>query len=258
MNKPLEPLNIVFLHGWGVNSAVWNDIAANIDVPYRVHLLDIPGFGSLSHMPNSGDLTELAQTFLETIPNQSICIAWSLGGMIALQAALLEHDHDLKKIAALQLICTSAKFISDTDWEHGVALQTFSEFSDGLASNYQKVVKKFLLLQLGASPKARPIVKHVVQAINQHPEPSADSLQQGLKCLKDSDLRKQVMPLDIPAQVISGKFDVIAHPLASQALAKQLNVELLELETGHAPFLTEPVMYINTLMQFIAQVKAQV
>ena len=38
--------DLVLLHGWGMNGAVWHGIAQELAAHYRLHLVDLPGFGN--------------------------------------------------------------------------------------------------------------------------------------------------------------------------------------------------------------------
>ncbi|MCP5077676.1 MAG: alpha/beta fold hydrolase, partial [Psychromonas sp.] len=37
--------DLVLLHGWGVNSAVWQPVVELLGKHFRLHLIDLPGFG---------------------------------------------------------------------------------------------------------------------------------------------------------------------------------------------------------------------
>ncbi|NHX33796.1 alpha/beta fold hydrolase, partial [Escherichia coli] len=37
--------DLVLLHGWGLNAQVWQTIIPRIASHFRVHLVDLPGYG---------------------------------------------------------------------------------------------------------------------------------------------------------------------------------------------------------------------
>ncbi|MGL6118711.1 alpha/beta fold hydrolase, partial [Plesiomonas sp.] len=37
--------DIVLLHGWGLNAEVWQPLVAELSSHYRVHTVDLPGYG---------------------------------------------------------------------------------------------------------------------------------------------------------------------------------------------------------------------
>ena len=60
--------DLVLLHGWGMNGAVWHGITQQLAAYYRVHLVDLPGFGNspladeVSMRPTSMPLAALTVT----------------------------------------------------------------------------------------------------------------------------------------------------------------------------------------------------
>jgi len=84
--------NVVFVHGWGLNKAVWGDyiVAFKSRFPnLNVHNIDIPGYGDQAHVDSTESLEELARACLKQAPKNAVWVGWSLGGMITMQAALL-------------------------------------------------------------------------------------------------------------------------------------------------------------------------
>ena len=77
--------DVVMLHGWGVNSAVFTPLQESLS-EYRVHYGDLPGFG-LSQ-PIAGELSDWIEALVQVLPAQAIWAGWSLGGLVATQAAL--------------------------------------------------------------------------------------------------------------------------------------------------------------------------
>ena len=77
--------DLVMLHGWGVNSAVFAPLHESLS-QYRVHYVDLPGFGH-SQMVEGG-LSTWVDTLVAALPEHAIWAGWSLGGLVATQAAL--------------------------------------------------------------------------------------------------------------------------------------------------------------------------
>ena len=63
--------DLVLLHGWGMNGAVWHGIVPALASRYRVHLVDLPGFGN---SPLAGEveysLPWLAEEVAAILPEQ--------------------------------------------------------------------------------------------------------------------------------------------------------------------------------------------
>lgn len=249
----MSQVDVVLLHGWGLNSGVWSDFVtlASEHAPYfRFHLLDLPGYGDSSNMLGSPDIAELAASCLERAPSNAIWLGWSLGGMVALQAAMQDQN---AKISALFLVGVSPSFVERPDWPHGVKLEVFQRFANELSQNYKSALSLFLLLQSGASKNARSLARKAHAAICTFPDPSQKTLKEGIECLAHTDLRAAIMNSDalaaLPSIVMQCEQDRVANPLGSSALAVMMGADLLRLKTGHAPFLTHPLDVLSGLSQ---------
>lgn len=263
----MKKTDVVFVHGWGLNSRIWSTyidlVTAHIS-NITVHNLDLPGYGHLASQESSSDLSILAHSCLNRAPEKAIWVAWSLGGMVALKAAMSSRA----RILGLQLIGTSPRFVSGVDWPSGVDLDIFQRFSDELAANYQSALSTFLLLQAGGAKSsgdfagARALAKQAHAAVCELPDPSPETLQKGIECLAVSDLRQDLSLAaalkGLPSQVVVGSRDRVANPEGGAYLAELISAELVGVDSGHAPFLTEPQQLLDKFKRLVDDVSAQV
>ena len=252
--------NIVFLHGWGLNSGVWVDFVARfqlVEPSIKVYLIDIAGYGTQASKLSSSDIEILAVDCLARAPEQALWVAWSLGGMIALKAAASVNNAVKPRIQALQLISTTPRFVQADDWPQGVELASFQRFCDVLSENYDQALIKFLAMQAGADKAAQKAASRAHEAICEQTAPSPETLQLGIDCLGRDNMLNQLKPLGIPTQVVCGSLDRVAHPNASNVLADKLQCELITCRTGHAPFLTQAEQTLAGLRDFIRAVNFQ-
>ena len=296
--------NVALVHGWGLNKAIWLKYVAVLQehLPtLKFHLIDIPGYGELAHIDSPACIKELARGCLEQAPEQAMWVGWSLGGMIALQAALFDLEPSAKKVPsaneeqvpsaepsaneeqepsaqkepsaherkepsadkrfsakrvqALQLINATPKFVQADDWPSGVDIAIFDKFCNELSSDYERTLGMFLLLQAGASKGSRALARDAQQAISQYANPSELSLRRGIECLADVDLRSQLEMLSLPTQIISGSLDRVTKPESSRALSQMVPSELIELHSGHAPFLTNVDSMLKNFERFLNRVE---
>src|SRR3989338_9239224 len=99
-------MKLVFLHGFATNPKIWDDQKAD----YAPQL-------------NFGNINAEAKRLLDIIGmgdgvSGVALIGWSMGGMIALQAAALSRE----KIKGLVLVSTTPKFVSAPDYPHGLPM----------------------------------------------------------------------------------------------------------------------------------------
>ena len=82
---------MVFLHGWGATRESLRGIAALFEPTYRVHLLDLPGFGVAPAPPADWDTvkyTDLIQHYiLERLSGTIVLVGHSFGGRLAVRLA---------------------------------------------------------------------------------------------------------------------------------------------------------------------------
>ena len=243
--------HLVLIHGWGLNSAVWQEFAATLEYgrpDLKITNLDLPGYGTRQNTRSSADLSELALDCLSRISEPAVLVGWSLGGMVALQAALLDKK---SRVRGLQLINSTPRFTRAPDWPSGVDLTVFRKFTDNLSRDYQRTLTQFLLLQAGSGRDARQMARNAHAAVCRLPAPSKETLIDGIDCLANTDLRSEISDLSLPVQVLCGARDRVTHPQSSHRLAALLDAPLVELDCGHAPFLSHPEETQATLLSFL-------
>jgi pimeloyl-ACP methyl ester carboxylesterase len=108
-----EGRDVLLLHGLGATKASFYDTAAALSRDgYRVHALDLPGFGS-SSKPATGPYTArwFADTVLGVMDKLGIGCAHfvgnSMGGRVSLEVALREPE----RVGALALLCPAVAFV---------------------------------------------------------------------------------------------------------------------------------------------------
>jgi len=146
-----------------------------------------------------------------------------------------------ERINSMLLLCTTPKFVVSEDWKFGTEFANFQAFSDDLTTNYQRGLKRFLLLQAGSLGQAKNTAKKALSAIEEYPSPSPKTLLSGLDILRDADLRSLATTLAMPTTVISGRRDRVVPPAAGLELSKILpQSSYHSLNSGHAPMLSHP------------------
>jgi pimeloyl-ACP methyl ester carboxylesterase len=105
--------DVVLIHGLGSTKASFFDTAAALSREgYRVHALDLPGFGS-SSKPATAPYT--ARWFADTVTavmdrldiDRAHIVGNSMGGRVALEVAMREPD----RVGALALLCPAVAFV---------------------------------------------------------------------------------------------------------------------------------------------------
>ncbi|MDQ2070176.1 pimeloyl-ACP methyl ester esterase BioH [Natronospira bacteriovora] len=240
--------DLVLVHGWGLHGDVWEPVLADLQQRFRVTRVDLPGHGRSREVPVGEGLSEWADEVLAVAPARAIWLGWSLGGMVAMRAALDAPE----RVDRLLAVATTPRFVTDADWPHAMAPDTLARFAGELRNDFRATVQQFLTLQLRGDPQARPLLRTLREAVFRHGEPHHEVLENGLSILGKVDLREELSRLGQPVRVISGRLDRLTHPEAGRALADALprgDYHCLP-RTAHAPFLSDPEHFLELTHDF--------
>lgn len=241
-----EGPDLLLLHGWGVNSAVWSPVIEGLSAHFRVHLIDLPGFGGSEELAEYS-LDTIIDRIMEIVPAQSIWCGWSLGGLIASHAAYLYPN----KIAKLIQVCTSPKFVGDKLWP-GVETIVFENFKFGLLKNADKTLARFISIQAMGCESARKDTLILKKLLINTKQASLIALSEGLNLLKETDLRREFAQIRLPCLSLFGQFDTLVPIETSSAMLQLLpgSLQKVFMHSSHAPFVSEPEEFIDNLVSF--------
>lgn len=236
--------DVVLVHGWGLHSGVFDDVAAALSRTWRVTLIDLPGHGQSRGAPFSTDLSRLAKAIARAAPPHACWLGWSLGGLVAMQHAL-DRPQDP---CALILMASSPRFVKDEAWP-GVDPRTLEAFADGVKADYRKTLRRFLALQVQGCENHGELLHRLKQQLLRYPPPSPETLEAGLSVLRDTDLRRQLPRIARPAFLIYGEYDRIVPGAAVEAFSRVLPAgrSYCFKGAGHAPFLSHPGQFLKVM-----------
>ncbi|WP_228287942.1 pimeloyl-ACP methyl ester esterase BioH [Thiothrix subterranea] len=235
---------LVLLHGWGMNSHVWQPLLPSLAQHAQVICIDLPGHGANSHLP-LGTLAEAVAQLTPHIPADAIIMGWSLGGLIAQGLA-----HALpERIAALILIASTPKFVAENDWAHGVSPDLLALFGRSLQTDYLGTVKRFFALQFLSTKTDTRVVNALRDRIMEHPA-SITALEQGLTILQTADFSQA--PVTQPALWMLGKLDKLIPASLAEALPEMGYQHIAVLDSAaHVPFVTHPELFMERVEAFL-------
>ena len=237
--------DLVLVHGWGLHGGIWGDLPARLAQHFRVTTLDLPGHGRSRTDGGALSLSAFTDSVAELCPAPAIWLGWSLGGLIALNAAL-RHP---QTVAKLVLVGTTPKFVQAPGWAHAMPTEVFADFARSLSQDYRATLLRFLSLQAGNNESARALLKQLRAEMFAHGEPQPDALAAGLAILEQTDLRARLAEIQVPALVMHGSHDRLAPPAAGEYLSAQLSkARWLRVEgAGHAPFLSHAALLADAV-----------
>lgn len=234
---------IILLHGWGMNSIVFNRFSAELAKTREVIRVELPGYGA-SVWDETLTFSQQVEQIVAELPEGEI-LGWSMGGLYAVEMLRQQPQ----QFSRLLLVCFNPCFVRRTDWHCAVESTRFDQFATSLTQSWEATVRHFLSLQLYANLHARRLVRELMADLQQVGRPDPAALKFGLELLKQQDVRPLLSTLDTPIQLILGRRD----RLVPESLAKEIRhvnpkikVELLA-TAAHMPFLSDTAHFLTML-----------
>ncbi len=209
MNVP----TIVLVHGWGVDSDVWQALQTELK-PLPSVTLSLPGYGDQYDNSTEWKLDSLAEDLVERSPSHAIWVGWSLGGLLAAVTALLYPQH----IKALFAIATTPCFTQRADWDCAMNQSTFETFKQSCQKNIEECLKQFQKLIAVGTDKAT-----VKQTRELTCTASKETLLKGLEILEHTDLRPAFGNLSCPTHQLFAANDALVPVAVSQEIKSHSN-----------------------------------
>jgi pimeloyl-[acyl-carrier protein] methyl ester esterase len=236
--------DIVLLHGWGVGAGVWCDLAQALSRQYRVHAVDLPGYGK-SAACDPHTLDNIVGQVGQALPGPCTVCGWSLGGQLALRWALRAPE----TVTRLVLIATTARFVGDAH-QDGIDGEVLNRFMLDLERDHIATLSRFTLLQVHGDARAATVARRLRE--NAAVACPVATLAGGLALLRDADLRAELADVAQPALVMHGANDAVTPARAGACLASALpRARFVELAgSGHAPFLAQPEKVARHIAEF--------
>lgn len=246
---------VVFLHGWGMNSGAFTSFIPHISDNFRVTTIDLPGFGeNAGNVPSTYNVDSLAEAILPYLPKKCMVVGWSLGGLVAQKLALMAPEI----LTGLITIASTPRFIAGPGWP-GIAADLLGLFEAQLEKDFQKTLERFLAIQAMGSDTAKHDIKVIRQQITQYPSPAEEALKKGLRILSSADLRQDIARIVVPTLRLYGRLDSLIPTSGIDRICElhpQSDAVVLP-HASHAPFISHPQQTADILLNFAAGVYRQ-
>ncbi|MBN8885419.1 MAG: pimeloyl-ACP methyl ester esterase BioH [Rudaea sp.] len=245
--------DLVLIHGWAMHGGIFAPLTPLLAERFRVHLVDLPGHGFSRDDAAVVDARDWAARIAAATPQRALWVGWSMGGLVALHAALDAPEH----VRGLVEIAESPRLLSAPDWPHAVAPNVLTEFGTGLQRDYCRAIERFLALELIGSANAQSMLRDLKARVFERGEPPMRVLVDGLRVLETSDLRARIAELRMPSLWIAGRRDRLISSEAMRWSSQQsAGGEFVEIDSGHAPFLSHPQEVAEAIFDFADRLPA--
>lgn len=244
--------DLILIHGWAMHGGIFHELAEALAAHCRVHVVDLPGHGHGRDDSGELDVAICAQRLTSLVPS-AIWVGWSLGGLIAMRAAIAHPQ----AVRGLALISASPRFVIDEDWSHAVALEVFEQFGRDLEKDYRRTLDRFLALEVLGDEHAGACLRELRTRLFERGTPLLGALAQGLQILEHTDYREQVARITCPNLWLAGSRDRLVPAAAMEWSARMAGGNFLNVaRAGHAPFISHRAEVVDRLLALIGEVAA--
>lgn len=242
----------VFVHGWGMNSAVWRHCQAFLPDWLDAVFIDLPGYGRM-HDVTAQSLDDYVRAAAAVVTRPAIWVGWSMGALVVLRLAALQPD----KVAGVFVPAGTPCFVQRDDWPHAVKPEVFEQFADQLLHDSGQTLKRFLALQVLGVPGSRDVLQQLHTDMTSRGLPTPDALRLGLDVLQHGDLREALAATGVPVAFLLGERDALVPVAVAQqlaALSTRVAVQI-QPQAGHAPMVSHPQEFAAALLSFIGALR---
>ncbi len=235
--------SLVLLHGWGMDSRIWQGILPLLAPYFSVTTIDLPGLGRSDSLP-SHTLSAVAKTVAAEVERPSIWLGWSLGGMVASQVAV---DYP-EQVLGLVTVASNPCFVQREGWKCAMPEETYQQFKELVMAHPKKALARFNLLQVQGSHNSK-VLLNTLKSLTDGVKSSAlvDML-----ILLESDYRELVSRVEKPVLHLLGSADALVPASLAEGLeglVPEQDVQMVS-ASGHLPFLAFPQAFVGSLAIF--------
>lgn len=241
--RPDSPhATLLFIHGLGTSSNTWVHILPALARTYRMHAVDLPGFGmsTLKHGKRFFTLQEHTNILLEYInghvTGKFTIIGHSLGGWLAARCALSFPS----RVAQLVLVNTAGVYYEGMERQRDIFL---------IESRHD--TRKLIDLMWYRYPwYARASIGWVFRELRRR-----HVTDLVLSVTHDDFLNTRLRELAMPVTILWGREDRLVSPEVPVILQREVgNVTLQYIEEcGHVPQLEQPTEFLRLLQAVLAK-----
>ena len=251
---------IIFVHGWGLNSGVFKEQLKSLSDEFRVIAVDLPGHGDTPPKEGRNTLAAAAGYLCELVKELSFgrvhLAGWSLGTHVVCHAAM-QMGFDTAR--SLTIIDGTPSFVKKNEDETWALPDTRTKWIlRGLEKDFIKELTEFITTSCYTKKEVKPETVEMMNDLfftDPFP-PDKESAIELLKDFIDSDIRPMLGALKLPCLICHGDRDSILPIEVTKIWENSLpNAKTVIFEkSGHAPFLTQPARFNETLRKFLRTV----
>lgn len=251
---------VVLIHGWPLSREMWEyQLEDLVNAGFRVIKYDRRGFGKSSKPWNGYDYDTLADDLHELIEqlnlNDVALVGFSMGGG---EVVRYLSRYGSKRVNRIALISAVTPFLQKTnDNPEAVDKEVFDEMIDQIRNDRIEFLEEFGKKFFGVGALSHPVSNSLLDYYRMLASfaPSRSTLQCILS-FSQTDFRKDLKAIDVPALVIHGDADkTVPIEASSERTAKLIRDcrAIIYENAPHGLFYTERLRLNRDLIQFISE-----
>ena len=227
---------MLLLTGWGATCNVWEPIIPALSIGCQINCLTPSWLGDSKIASSLNNIEDYVEKLAATINAPVNIVAWSMGGLIAIQLATQFPS----LVNSINFIASVPKFANPDNQNTGIDYQWFNKFVNQYQESPEKTLKNFLALQVKNDSQARNslrVLKNACDLANYN----MVECGYGLNLLQQLDLSDQLKSLECKTLFIHGDSDAVVSYQSAQYAASLSNSPIVLIpDAGHVPHISRP------------------
>ncbi|MFA5059244.1 MAG: alpha/beta hydrolase [Candidatus Omnitrophota bacterium] len=242
---------VIFLHGWGGSSRIWNQQVEYFSREFKTITIDLPGHGKTDWQDVG--LQGIAQGINALVGqlglNKVNLVGNSVGGLIGVK--MFELDPNLFKRSCF--VDSLPKFLKSEDFPFGLDSKQIENLSAQVDSDYPAIVDIFFRSLFVREERQDGKLQWLMKFRKEDDLPQKGALKKILDILIEGDLRDVFKKINVPVLLVNGTDDYICSKDAVLFLNRILPSAKTTFinKSGHFPFLTRPQEFNKILEGFL-------
>lgn len=236
---------LVLVHGWGIDSQIWQSLPQQLSEVADVLTIDLPGFAQSATL-NDYSQASLISWMAELLPERCYLLGLSLGGMLSCAFA----EQYPKRVEGLITISSNLNFVASDNYSAAMPVEQYLSFAASWKDNNSDCLKRFCGLQTQGDSQQRQLIRQLRSMGGELDNNSGAGL---LQLLGEIDNQSAIAALNCPTLAIFGDRDALV-PIACTEQFARLNsrVEIAVVEgAGHLPHLSRGEKTLDLISSFL-------
>ncbi len=243
---------VVLIHGWGMSARVWDYVIPDLlEAGHDVVVFDDRGCGRSDKDFEDVSVDAIGSDVVALVDHLGfsavVVNGWSHGGGVATDAGIKLGD----RLAGLVLTGgATPRFTQSPDWPHGNTTEGLEELLTALRDDritfFEGLVQSVCHVDVG-----KPVLDWMWRIFTE----TAPSADESLRDLGRIDQRSDLAKLEAPTLILAGRHDGF---VSIEQAREQANLfpktEIVEFDTGHAPFIEARPAYRSALLAFLGRI----